>query len=89
MNHALSAGLLLAFALIFTSCTASLVQTLAMARTPQTEFVPPPDLGAERRQAASSTANSRDTAECKPAGSTRQQTAPVFTPLRAQSAPKS
>lgn len=88
MNHALSAGLMLAFALIFTSCTASLVQTLAVARTPQSEFVPPPDLGFERRQAAVPAADAKDTGECKPAASTRPHTAPVFSPMRPQSTPK-
>jgi hypothetical protein len=83
MNHALSAGLMLAFALIFTSCTASLVQTLAIARTPQTEFVPPPD-PAERRQAATPAVDDKEAAECKPAQATRQQAAPAFTPLRPQ-----
>lgn len=88
MNHALAAGLMLAFALIFTSCTASLVQTLAVARTPQSEFVPPPVLGAERRQAATPAADATDPGECKPAAPTRQHTAPVFTPMRPQSTPK-
>ena len=88
MTHALSAGLMLAFALIFTSCTASLVQTLAVARTPQSEFVPPPDLGAERRQVAAPAPGSTDTGECRPAASTKQHTVPVSTPMRAQSTPK-
>ena len=52
MNQAFSVGLMFAMAVVFTSCTATVVQQWAMARRPITEFVPPPGAREERRQAA-------------------------------------
>ena len=88
MNHALSAVVMLMGGLMFTSCTATVVQHWAMTRqaAPQAGYAPPPLLGDERGQALlPASATSPSGAECKPEDSQGQNGAPLlpkFSPIR-------
>ena len=81
MNQAFSVGLMFAMAVIFTSCTATVVQQWAIARRPNTEFVPPPGALPERRQAATPVKAGDPRKPDKPAEQ-QQPVAPQFEPVR-------
>ncbi|HZP98674.1 MAG TPA: hypothetical protein VFB13_03990 [Reyranella sp.] len=83
MNHALSAVVMLMGGLLFTSCTATVVQHWAMNRQPaQADYTPPSLDGGERGEAflPASAAG-----ECKPEEAPAQHGQPLvpkFSPLR-------
>ncbi len=84
MNHALSAVVMLLAGVLFTSCTATVVQQWATARQPPSEFVPSanPWSGRERTQALMP-ASTADQCKTDPSGTPQAgPAAPKFTPIR-------
>ena len=83
MNHAVVAGLMVIFALVFTSCTASLVQIWAVARQPQqTQFVPPPNPMVARQQDTASASQGKSANDRKPQQPAREPSSPGLTPAK-------
>ena len=82
MNHALSAVVMILAGVLFTSCTATVVQQWATARPAHSDYAPPATPGNERTQAIlpANTDEQCKTApsEGPPAGSAM----PKFSPIR-------
>lgn len=82
MNHALSAVVMVLAGVLFTSCTATVVQQWATARPAHADYAPPTAPGSEHMQAIVP-ASAED--QCKTDPSKRPQAGPMvpkFSPIR-------
>ena len=93
MHHAFSAFVMILSGLLFTSCTATLVQQWATSRptaAASAEYAAPPSVWEEQQRQGLVPARASPSEECKPASANEQKTneqkappiVPKFSPLR-------
>lgn len=82
MNHALSAVVMILAGVLFTSCTATIVQQWATARPAHSDYAPPATPGNERAQAILP-ASTADQCKTDPSGMPQAGSVmPKFSPIR-------